>query len=56
MEQKIKKGDVVELKSGGPDMTVDYCGENLSDCSWFVEGQLKQASFQISSLKLSENQ
>lgn len=32
---KIKKGDVVRLKSGGPHMTVARANVELLDCFWF---------------------
>lgn len=33
----MKVGDVVVLKSGGPNMTITYAGgsEGKVDCSWF---------------------
>ena len=40
MAQEFKVGDVVQLKSGGPLMTVTYVGEQDGAprvwCSWFV--------------------
>ena len=39
MTRKFKIGDVVELKSGGPDMTVvAHTGGGLS-CIWFDDDQ-----------------
>jgi len=42
MEPRFKQGDVVQLKSGGPSMTVfgfdryrDYSDENEYRCVWF---------------------
>jgi uncharacterized protein YodC (DUF2158 family) len=39
MSEEIKAGDVVQLKSGGPVMTVasvgDYMGEPSAWCEWF---------------------
>lgn len=47
-------GDVVCLKSGGPDMTVervDSAGADASvTCVWFVEQTLYRASFPTSAL------
>jgi uncharacterized protein YodC (DUF2158 family) len=31
-------GDIVRLKSGGPNMTVDNCGGSWLDCAWFDVG------------------
>lgn len=39
---EFKKGDVVELKSGGPTMTVTYLNQNGSvQCQWFPNSQEK---------------
>ena len=34
---KLESGDVVKLKSGGPEMTISSIAENnrRTDCSWF---------------------
>jgi uncharacterized protein YodC (DUF2158 family) len=49
---KFKKGDVVELKSGGPAMTIQDVGdyvslggtENSAHCIWFV-GDIKYEGY-----------
>lgn len=50
----FKTGDVVCLKSGGPDMTVERAdtatGEVSVVCVWFVEQNLYRASFPASAL------
>jgi len=50
----FKAGDVVCLKSGGPDMTVErtevISGETSIICVWFVEKNLYRASFPASAL------
>ena len=50
----FKAGDVVCLKSGGPDMTVERTeaigGEHSVICVWFVEQSLYRASFPASAL------
>jgi uncharacterized protein YodC (DUF2158 family) len=50
-------GEVVCLKSGGPDMTVERvevtAGNVSVICVWFVEQNLYRASFPISALSLA---
>lgn len=53
----FKAGDVVCLKSGGPDMTVE-CTETTEKgvsavCVWFVEKTLYRASFPGSALSMA---
>lgn len=47
-EQKFKPGDVVQLKSGGPEMTVvryePADGLDIT-CTWFNNNDLKEKSF-----------
>ena len=55
-DQEFKNGDVVMLKSGGPDMTISSTnteyGVLRADCVWFdTEQKLAHASFSVSSLK-----
>ncbi len=46
MIQGIKKGDVVQLKSGGPLMTVQTVNTGIANCVWFDDGQnLRFADF-----------
>jgi uncharacterized protein YodC (DUF2158 family) len=51
----IKAGDVVVLKSGGPDMTVQKVGEwngsMTAWCQWFDEKKPQADRFELSSLK-----
>ena len=54
----FKEGDIVELKSGGPKMTIDEFkwdnGKKSTEkveCFWFAGTDLKQGTFYISSLK-----
>jgi uncharacterized protein YodC (DUF2158 family) len=53
----FKVGDVVCLKSGGPDMTVERIETTVADisviCVWFVEQNLYRASFPISGLSMA---
>lgn len=57
MAQKFKVGDIVQLKSGGPDMTVDkvvqgYHGEIHVWCTWFSGKKNERASFTPETLVL----
>ncbi len=44
---EFKEGDVVQLKSGGPEMTVFSVDSqlNLVACKWFVGSDARQQSF-----------
>lgn len=64
MPEGIEVGDIVELKSGGPDMTVNSIGHTgmssqgpLSAwCSWFVaKTEEKKGVFPLTSLKKKES-
>jgi uncharacterized protein YodC (DUF2158 family) len=47
MENILKKGDLVKLKSDGPTMTVKYkMGDGTWECSWFnTDYELKSGYF-----------
>ncbi|PKC35341.1 hypothetical protein V462_11515 [Pantoea ananatis 15320] len=57
MSNQFKVGDVVKLKSGGPDMTIKKLGEsynrdqeiyqwdNTYTCQWFAGKKLESGSF-----------
>lgn len=50
-KNKIEKGDTVQLKSGGPTMTVQVCSQNLAYCVWFdEEATRKEGSFEVGTL------
>lgn len=53
---EIKTGNVVQLRSGGPDMTVDSVendsGTTVAACSWFLNNQKESARFPVATLKL----
>lgn len=54
MSQEFKEGDVVVLKSGGPDMT--YVGdEELGEamCVWFEKNVQKSGNFPKIALKIA---
>jgi uncharacterized protein YodC (DUF2158 family) len=58
----FKAGDVVQLRSGGPLMTIawvdDYRGKLSACCDWFVAdkalGKKEQDVFPITSIKFAE--
>jgi uncharacterized protein YodC (DUF2158 family) len=56
MAGDIKVGDVVQLKSGRPDMTVSEVGMNNAVmkgwCVWFEGSDNKKGVFPITSLRL----
>ncbi|MBT8766874.1 YodC family protein [Metapseudomonas boanensis] len=56
---EIKKGDVVQLKSGGPKMTVEDVGnyggmgmgpEHGAKCVWFEKNKAEQKVFDVAVL------
>ena len=50
--ENFKLGDVVQLKSGGPSMTVTYVGsENTLYCKWFEGSKVHEGEFPSSALK-----
>jgi uncharacterized protein YodC (DUF2158 family) len=58
MPQQWNIGDVVRLKSGGPNMTVIVAsvhpnGRNIVSCQWYVESAAKfdTASFDVEALE-----
>lgn len=46
-EATLKVGDVVQLRSGGPAMTVAYDGE----CVWFEGGECRSHKFPVALLR-----
>jgi uncharacterized protein YodC (DUF2158 family) len=46
----LKVGDVVRLKSGGPEMTVESIG-GLIACMWFARGHAKHGFFDLDMLE-----
>jgi uncharacterized protein YodC (DUF2158 family) len=58
MIEPLKPGDIVSLKSGGPDMTVDAVeqlnGQDKAICFWFAEAQAHKATFAVTSLESLE--
>lgn len=54
MANKFNDGDVVQLKSGGPLMTIARYSERLSAyrCQWFDKNELSTEHFPENSLEL----
>ncbi len=54
-QQRFQVGEVVKLKSGGPDMTVNYlvgsAQRELYDCQWFAGKKLEEGRFPADSLE-----
>ena len=44
-------GDEVQLKSGGPIMTIEKILGNIATCVWFDKNDLKRGAFQLETLK-----
>ena len=58
MEHEFKVGDVVQLKSGGPKMTIDTIGKfgmgstrDKAKCVWFEGTKRMEALFELPTLK-----
>ncbi len=57
MEEKIKVGDVVQLKQGGQIMTVTQINKKMGDdfesafCSWPLNGVAHHGAFALAALK-----
>ena len=53
---QVKAGDVVQLKSGGPEMTVNFVendgGTEVAACTWFVNSKRENGRFAVATLKL----
>lgn len=64
MKDSFTAGDIVQLKSGGPKMTVEgvalnHMDKEISDvyaCSWFAGLKLQKGRFSRDSLKRVEDQ
>jgi uncharacterized protein YodC (DUF2158 family) len=55
MTEQFKAGDVVQLKSGGPHMTIDklhpWQGVTEANCDWFEGTKQCHGSFPLTSLR-----
>lgn len=57
VQKKFKVGDLVQLKSGGPVMTVSKVPESSIDlytCQWFAGAKLSQGYFREDELQSPE--
>lgn len=54
MSNSFKPGDVVQLNSGGPRMTVSEVDERRVYCEWFIEGEVKRGAFKTATVNLFE--
>lgn len=50
-QDRIEVGATVELKSGGPAMTVASIKEGTAKCMWFLDGVQKVGGFPLPALK-----
>lgn len=48
----MKKGDIVQLKSGGPYMTIYSVSGDKIGCVWFVDKKPEHASFAAETLEV----
>jgi uncharacterized protein YodC (DUF2158 family) len=51
MAAPYQVGDVVELKSGGPNMTVESCDDQEVVCIWFSKDETKRGVFPNNAVK-----
>ena len=50
---EFKVGDIVQLKSGGPKMTIDIVlGDGELKCQWFAGDELQEARFDPAVIQL----
>jgi len=50
--EEFKAGDVVQLKSGGPKMTVQHTGNGNAVCVWFEGNKKVEGSFNMQGLQV----
>ena len=47
----FKVGDVVKVKSGGPEMTITELDDVNASCSWSDHGDFRSSSFPLACLR-----
>lgn len=52
MAGSIVEGSIVQLKSGGPKMTVKWLEDGDAYCEWFAGAEIKGARFALVQLDL----
>lgn len=56
MAEQIKVGDVIQLKSGGPLMTVNAVGDSSGKptvwCTWFDKTEQKRGHFPLEGVEI----
>jgi uncharacterized protein YodC (DUF2158 family) len=52
VEQRIRVGDTVVLKRGGPSMTVQALSLSLAYCAWNAAGRAQHGTFEVDTLDL----
>jgi len=55
-KHRFKAGDIVQLRSGGPTMTVDSEGKSDVSCYWFAVAELRSGKFSPASLVIIESE
>lgn len=60
MNEQLKAGDTVRLKSGGPLMTVESIdeyidGKTKAKCTWFIDSKKNDDLFVLSALIIDED-
>ena len=50
MAEELKPNDVVQLKSGGPLMTVEESNDEQTDCVWMHNGKQQSGTFKTALL------
>ncbi|EPL9570914.1 YodC family protein [Providencia rettgeri] len=56
MSNEFKSGDIVRLKSGGPNMTIKVFSQTQGNsyiCQWFAGKKLEQGFFKADSIELA---
>jgi uncharacterized protein YodC (DUF2158 family) len=54
-DHQFKSGDIVQLKSGGPTMTVEEIDGTQANCVWFEGTKHKTGLFELSALESAEH-
>ena len=55
-KHRFKAGDIVQLRSGGPTMTVDSEGKSDISCYWFAVAELRSGKFSPASLVITDSE